>query len=97
MDKITEYLNKIEQTDIRNERITHLGDLFTETHTNASDDDKNSMYKRIVRLLKLNHNDYYELAKVIYDTKFLKSDGNHWNYITAVMRNKKVGNVRERN
>jgi hypothetical protein len=96
MSIIEDYLLSIEQTSKRKERIQLLGDLFTETHVNANDVDKQTMFSRIVRLLKINYNDYYELAKTIYETKHLNGEGNHWNYITAVMRNKKKGNIRER-
>lgn len=92
---IKSYLDQIEQTDIRKDRITVLGELFKETHPGASPVNFTTMYKRIAVLLKANYNDYYELARTIDETKYLNGDGNHWNYITAVMKNKRKGNHRE--
>lgn len=95
MPTIQEYLEQLRQTDIRKDRITILGELFKETHRANNDVNFTTMYKRIAVLLKANYNDYYELARTIYETKHLNGDGNHWNYITAVMKRKRMGNHRE--
>lgn len=92
---ITEYLERIEHAEGRNDRITILGELFKKTHKATNDVNFTTMYKRIAVLLKANYNDYYELARTIYETKHLNGDGNHWNYITVVMKNKRKGNHRE--
>jgi hypothetical protein len=94
MPTLQEYLNQIEQTDSRKDRITILGEMFKETHKTVDDVNFTTMYKRIAKLLKDNYDDYYEIARTIYGTKYLKEEGNHWNYITAVMRNKRKSNVR---
>lgn len=94
MNTLSEYLSRIERTEKRNDRIGILGEIFDEVHPNASEKDKVDKYKRIARLLKINYNDYYELAKVIFETSYLKTTDGHWNYITAVMRNKRRGNLR---
>jgi hypothetical protein len=95
MVEITDYTNRISETGIRNDRIGIIGDLFLLTHQGASEKEKEERHKRIAKLLKVNYDDYYELAKVIYSTGSSKINGNHWSYITAVMRNKKRGNHRE--
>jgi hypothetical protein len=95
MPTLEEYLTQISDTFVRKDRITVLGELFKETHPTASPVNFTTMYKRIAVLLKANYGDYYELAKTIYETKHLNGDGNHWNYITAVMKRKRMGNHRE--
>jgi hypothetical protein len=94
MPTLQEYLTNIGQIDIRKDRITLLGELFKETHKNATEKDIETMYKRIARLLKDNYNDYYELARVIDKTGFLNGEGSHWNYITVVMKGRRKSNVR---
>lgn len=94
MNTLKDYLTKIEQEGKRNERIGILGDLFLETHPKATDKEKEERHKRIAKLLKVNYNDYYELARTIHITGQRNISGNHWSYITAVMRNKKRGNLR---
>jgi hypothetical protein len=94
MVNISEYTNKIQETDNRNDRIGIIGDLFLETHPLATDKEKEERHKRIAKLLKVNYGDFYELADVIYVTSLRKITGNHWSYITAVMRNRRTGNVR---
>jgi hypothetical protein len=95
MVKLIEYLERIGDTDSRNERLTILGEMFLETHLEAKEEDRKTMYKRIVRLLKDNYDDYYELAKTIHETMYLRGNRSHWNYITVVMKNKRRGNHRE--
>lgn len=87
-------MSKIEQTDNRNDRIGIIGDLFLETHPMATEKEKEERHKRIAKLLKVNYNDYYELARTVYITGQRNISGNHWSYITAVMRNKRKSNVR---
>jgi hypothetical protein len=95
MVNLNEITSKIEQTDKRNDRIGIIGDLFLETHQGATDKEKDERHKRIAKLLKVNFDDYYELARTIYSTGNCNISGNHWNYITAVMRNKRKPNVRQ--
>lgn len=95
MPTLQEYIKQIEQTSIRKDRITLLGELFKETHKTTNNINLTSMYKRIAKLLKDNYDDYYEIARTIYETKHIKGDGNHWNYITVVMKNKRKSNVRK--
>jgi hypothetical protein len=95
MVNITKYTNKIQETDNRNDRIGIIGDLFLETHPLATDKEKEERHRRIARLLKINYDDYYELARTIYATGQRKIEGNHWSYITATMRNRRRGNHRE--
>jgi len=95
MVNLTDYLNKIEETEKRNDRIGIIGDLFLETHELAGDKEKIDRHKRIARLLKINYDDYYELAKTIHCTGLRNIKGSHWDYITAVMRNKRHGNTRQ--
>jgi len=95
MVDLNDITTKIEQTDKRNDRIGIIGDLFLETHATATDKEKEERHKRIAKLLKVNFDDYYELAEVINTTSLRKIEGNHWSYITAVMRNRRTGNVRK--
>ena len=95
MVEITDYTNRISETDIRNDRIGIIGDLFLLTHQGASEKEKEERHKRIAKLLKVNYDDYYELARTIHSTGNNKITGKHWSYITAVMNIKRKGNHRE--
>ena len=95
MPTLEEYLTQISDTFVRKDRITVLGELFKETHPTASPVNFTTMYKRIAVLLKDNYGDYYEVGRTIHETAYLNGEGNHWNYITTVMKNKRRGNHRE--